>query len=156
MTSQQRQATGNKLATFQDPRKGSGGRWPKALESGHRTLQGEGHSRSEALYGLWVLSCRSFKPFPSKLVYSRFPPGSGLLPPVPFFLEWRCFLAFSTCQTRRHRRCIFRPPETHFSTPRDALFEPVDRKIHAMPLFPHYVIRVLGSVAGLGAHAPLR
>ena len=34
--------------------------------------------------------------------------------------------------------------------------EPVDRKIHAMPLFPHYIIRVLGSVAGLGAHAPLR
>ena len=33
--------------------------------------------------------------------------------------------------------------------------ELVDHKIHAMPLFPHYVIRVLGSVAGLGAHAPL-
>ena len=54
------------------------------------------------------------------------------------------------------QRRSFRPPETLFSTPRDALFEPVDRKITAMPLFPHCDIRVLGSVAGLGAHAPLR
>ena len=111
MTSQQLQATGNKLATFQDLRKGSGGRLPKALKSGHRALQGEGHCRSEALLAWWVLSCRSFKPFPSKLVYSRFPPGSGPLRPDPVLLLWRCFPDFLTCQTGRHRQCPKRPPK---------------------------------------------
>ena len=132
-------------------------------------------------YVLLVLRCRPFKPFPSKLVYSRFPLRPRLLPPDAVFLQWRCFLCFYTWQAGRHRT-------VHFSTPGDALFDPqrrsfrppetpdaapwaprcrtsgapmpdlgpVDRKIHAMPLFPHYVIRVLGSVAGLGAHAPLR
>ena len=82
-------------------------------------------------YVLLVLRCRPFNPFPSKLVYSRFPPGSGRLQPDPCFLEWRCFLSFSTWQSRRHRRCTFRPPETLFSTPRDALFIPQRRSFRA-------------------------
>ena len=129
MTSQRLQATGNKLATFQDPRKGAGGRRPKALKSGHRALQGEGHCRSEALSAWWVLSCRSFKPFPSKLVYSRFPPGSGVLRPDPVFLQWRCFLAFSTCQTGRHRRCPKRAPRGLQEVIQRAQKEPPDHQI---------------------------
>ena len=108
--SQQPTACNYQPSVFQHLRKGSGGRRPKALKSGHRALQGEGHCRSEALYGLWVLSCRSFKPFPSKLVYSRFPPGSGRLPADPVLLQWRCFRVFLTCQTGRHRQCPKRAP----------------------------------------------
>ena len=55
-------------------------------------------------------SCRSFKPFPSKLVYSRFPPGPRRLPWDPVFLQWRCFPAFSTCQTGRHRQGVKTKP----------------------------------------------
>ena len=102
--------------TFQDPRKGAGGRRPKALNPATEPFRAKGTAVAKP-YVLLVLRCRPFKPFPSKLVYSRFPPGSGRLQPDPFFLEWRCFLAFATWQSRRHRRCTFQPPETLFSTP---------------------------------------
>ena len=95
---------------FQDLREG--GRRQAAVGPYVRppSPQGSGHGRSEALCGALVSCCRSFKPFPSKLVYSRFPPGSGRLPPDPVLLQWRCSRAFSTCQTRRHRRCPKRAP----------------------------------------------
>ena len=52
--SQQPTACNYQPSVFQHLRKGSGGRRPKALKSGHRALQGEGHCRSEALWGALV------------------------------------------------------------------------------------------------------
>ena len=74
-------------------------------------------------------SCRSFKPFPSKLVYSRFPPGPRRLPWDPVFLQWRCFPAFSTCQTGRHRRCPKRAPRDLQEGSKRAPKEPPDHQI---------------------------
>ena len=42
MTSQQLQATGNKLAKFKDPRKGAGGRRPKALNPATEPFRAKG------------------------------------------------------------------------------------------------------------------
>ena len=105
MTSQQLQAAGNKLLTFQDSRKGSGGRWPKVLKSGHRAHRAQGMAVAKRYVGGLLLLCRSFKPFPNKLVYSRFPPGSGSLPPDTVLLQSNCFPDFLTCQTGRRRQC---------------------------------------------------
>ena len=82
--------------------------------------------------GWWVSSCRSFKPFPSKLVYSRFPPGSGRLWPDPALLQWRCFLVFSTCQTGRHRQCPKRAPRGLREGTKRSPKEPTDHQLPPM------------------------
>ena len=108
--SQQPTACNYQPSVFQHLRKGSGGRRPKALKSGHRALRAKGTAVAKRYGGGGSSSCRSFKPFPNKLVYSRFPPGSGRLRPDPVLLQWRCFRVFLTCQTGRHRRCPKRAP----------------------------------------------
>ena len=70
-----------------------------------------------------------FKTFPNKLVYSRFLPGFGSLPPEPVLLQWRCFSAFLTCQAGRHRQCPKRAPRGLQEGTKRPPKEPSDHKL---------------------------
>ena len=129
------------LAFFNGTRAGLGGRIGGACPSyiyiyiyisGHRAHRAQGMAIAKRDVGGLLQCCRSFKPFPSKLVYSRFPPGSGLLRPVPNFLQWFCSRAFSTCQTGRHRRCPKRVPEGLQEVIQRAQEEPPDHRLSAL------------------------
>ena len=105
----------------------AGGRRP--LNPATEPFRAKGTAVAKRYGGPLSSCCRSFKPFPSKLVYSRFPPGSGRLPPDPLFLQWRCFPVFSTWQTGRHRRCPKRAPRDLQEGTERSQKEPSDHQI---------------------------
>ena len=94
MTSQQLHATGNKLATFQDPRKGSGGRWPKALKSGHRARRAQGMAVAKRYAGPLSLAAALLNPSQVNLFTQGFPPALAPCRRAPFFCSGAAFLFF--------------------------------------------------------------
>ena len=126
VASQQPPASSHQPAAFRNLRKGSGGRRPKALKSGHRALRAKGTAVAKRDADG---DCHSFKPFPSKLVYSRFPPGPRSMPPDPVFLQWRYFPLFLTCQTGMHRQCPKRAPKGPHEGIKRSQNDPSDHQI---------------------------
>ena len=111
----------------QAPGKGAGGRRPKSLKSGHRALRAKGTAVAKR-YGGGESAARLN---PSQI--NLFTQGSPRLwqpaAAPPFSAAALLFVAFSTCQTGRHRRRSKRAPRGLRKVILRVEQEPSDRKI---------------------------
>ena len=126
VASQQSPATCHQAATFQDPRlsrgsllaspslqlqasnlkRGSGGRRPNALKSGHRARRAQGMAVAKRYGGPLSLAAALLNPSQVNLFTQGFPPPAAHCRRPPFFCSAVAVSLLSTCRTGRHRRWL--------------------------------------------------